>query len=136
MALHDVEGVRDGTVLTIANRSDAERAAASATWLSRPRFEAVRIDVEHVDGFTAASLSAQIRKLFNDCGCAWGEVILAVALITVVLGPPLAGWPAGLGWGRSIAICVVAAVAGKLAGLAWSRRRVRQLLRRLAATSS
>jgi hypothetical protein len=48
----------------------------------------------------------------------------------------LVGWPAGLGWGGVVVIGAVAAVAGKLFGLAWSRRRVRQLLRRLAATST
>ncbi len=131
-----MDGTRDGRVLTISSRSDAERAAASATWLSRPRYESVRVDLEPLDQRTAASLSAQIRKLFNDCGCAWGELALVAAMITVLLGPRLVGWPASHGWGSSIAICVIAAIAGKLAGLAWSRRRVRHLLRHLAATSS
>ena len=131
-----MEGVGDGRVLTISNRRDAEQAVAFATWLSRPRLDAVHVTVDQIDQATAASLSARIRELFNDCGCAWGEVSLAVALIILVLGPTLVGWPAGLGWGGGIAVCAAAAVAGKLSGLAWSRRRVRQLLRQVAATSS
>ena len=44
-------------------------------------------------------------------------------------------WPA-LGATGAVVICAVTAVAGKLVGLAWSRRRVRQLLRQLAVTST
>jgi hypothetical protein len=131
-----VERTGDGNTLTISSRGDAERAAASVTWLARPHFEAVHIDLDGFDMASAAALGTRIRRLFNDCGCAWGEITLAAAVVVLLLGPPLVGWPSGLGWASGIAICAVAAVAGKLFGLAWSRRRVHHLLRQLAATST
>ena len=136
MALWDVERIRDGSALTISSRIDLERAVSSATWLSRPRVAAVHVSLHGVDQASSAALGTRIGKLFNDCGCAWGEITLAAALVVLLLGPALVGWPAGLGGGGVVVIGAVAAVAGKLFGLAWSRRRVRQLLRRLAATST
>ena len=136
VALWDVERIRDGSVLTISSRIDLERAVSSATWLSRPRVAAVHVSVDGVDQASSAALGTRIGKLFNDCGCAWGEMALAVALVVLLLGPGLVAWPAGLNWAGVVAICAVAAVAGKLFGLALSRRRVRQLLRRLAVTST
>jgi hypothetical protein len=131
-----VGDLQENRVLTIADRTDAERAATTATWLSRPRVAAVEIAIHGVDAPRAAALGARIRRLYNDCGCAWGELALAAALVVVALGPALVGWPAGLGWGSGVLVCAGAAVAGKLAGLAWSRWRVRLLLRQLAATSA
>lgn len=131
-----MERIRDGSVLTISSRTDLERAVSSATWLSRPRVAAVHVALDGVDQARSAALGTRIGKLFNDCGCAWGEITLAAALVMLLLGPRLVGWPAGLNWGGVVVICAVTAISGKLFGLAWSRRRVRQLLRQLAATST
>jgi hypothetical protein len=58
-----VAGLQESRVLTISNRADAERALASATWLSRPRVGSVDVAIEGIDQAGARALGAGIRRL-------------------------------------------------------------------------
>ncbi|MGH3455822.1 MAG: hypothetical protein ACRDP2_15490 [Nocardioidaceae bacterium] len=114
---------RPDITVTLSSRADIERAIAAATWLNRPHAAEVRVAPPYVvDG-------DRIRRLFNDCGCAWGEFALLAVVVATVFRTLV--WDVTINWWWLAATLAVAGVGGKLAGLAWSRHRLVTTLQRL-----
>ncbi|MEV6816443.1 hypothetical protein [Micromonospora sp. NPDC051296] len=117
--------------IEIAGHADLDRAEALVSWLERPHLDRVTITLPGLDTTERERTAVTLRHLFNDCGCAWGLAALVVAGAGSLLA-----WPSG---GRGIAVavlgCLLAAAAGKLLGLAWSRRRLLALLHHLRSAS-
>lgn len=117
--------------LTLETRDDLRRALALASWLDRPTVDAVEIRLPWLTAAERDRSAAEIRRLFNDRGCAAATVALVLtAVVLAVLGAD-ADWS---WWGSGVAtlLCLAAATAGKLLALAASRRRLRSRLRGLA----
>ncbi|MCM0676766.1 hypothetical protein NCC78_19050 [Micromonospora phytophila] len=116
--------------IRIADSADLDRTEALVSWLRRPHVDGVAVTVPGLDAARRERSARQLRRHFNDCGCAWSALALVAAVTAaLVLGPR----------GGAIAVaalgCLGAAVTGKLLGLAWSRRRLLTLLRALRTTS-
>lgn len=116
-------------MLVLATIDDLERAGAAASWLNRRRVAEVRLTLPGID--EPEQTAERIRRHHNDCGCRFGELVLGLTVLALCVAPPLTH-TARPGWPATILLLVLAAVVGKLAGLAWSRRRLRHHLRRLA----
>ena len=117
--------------IEIANHADLDRAEALVSWLQRPHLDRVTITLPGLTATERKNAAMALRRLFNDCGCAWGLAALTAAVVGSVLiwpgsGRPLAGAVLG---------CLGAAVAGKLLGLASSRRRLLALLHALRSAA-
>lgn len=117
--------------IEIATHADLDRAEALVSWLRRPHLDRVTITMPGLDNTDRDRAVGAIRHLFNDCGCTWAAVALVAAGSAVLLIGPSGG--------RAVAgaalCCLTAAVAGKLLGLAWSRRRLLARLRSLRSAS-
>lgn len=113
--------------LVIRDIDDLKRVRAMNTWLGRPSVDSVEIG----HGLTSlhhAQLEAKIRNLFNDCGCAWGSLALAVAAILVMTWAFLAGAPPLASVLPSLAAAAAASFAAKLVALHASHRALSRLL--------
>ncbi len=123
---------RDPGVLALTSGAEIERALRAATWLGRPHVSTVVLDPSLPDdGGAAAAEADQIKRAFNDCGCAWGEMALLATVLALVGTHVSTGDP---GWVEAVGLAITAAVVGKAAGLARSRRQLHHVLRRLAAS--
>jgi hypothetical protein len=118
--------ISDARVLVLGNASDLDAAHADATWLGRARVDHVLLELPGLTERTRTQSALRVRRHINDCGCLWGEIALLAGIVTVWLTPVAVTAPVVL-------LVVLSAVAGKLLGLAWSRRQLRLDLRRLAA---
>ena len=118
--------------LVLATAKDVEQAYVRATLLGRRPVDEVQVALPWLSEHERQSAARRVRQNLNDCGCRTGELVLALVGLTVFLGPALLrldrpGWPV------VVLLLVVAAVGGKLLGLALSRRRLRLDLRRLSS---
>ncbi len=117
--------------IEIADHADLDRAEALVSWLERPHLDRVIITLPGIGTTERERAAANLRHLFNDCGCAWG----LAALVLAGAGSLLV-WPSGArGVTGAVLGCLLAAVAGKLLGLAWSRRRLLALLHTLRSAA-
>lgn len=117
--------------LVLHGRSDLERTARLATWLSRPAVDDVSVTLPWLTEDERHRAARAIRRYFNDCGCLAGAPAFVIALAWCLAANP---WPAGPAWsaaGYTLLASVGAALAGKGAGLFWSRWRLRVLIRRI-----
>jgi hypothetical protein len=117
--------------IEIADRADLDRAETLVSLLRRPHLDRVTVTLPGLDATERERTAAIIRRLFNDCGCDWG----ALALVTAVVGVLMVGPSGGPAVAAAVLGCLAAAVAGKLLGLSWSRRRLLLRLRALRAVS-
>ena len=116
------------TVLVLADADDLRRAYAGATWLRRERVDHVLVALRSVPEPTRAEAARRVRRHLNACGCRAGEAALVLALAVALLIP----WHP-VGPAPTAVLVVLAGLAGRLLGLAWSRRQLRNDLRGLAA---
>lgn len=117
--------------LVLDGRSDLERTERLATWLSRPAVDDVCVTLPWLDEDERHRVARAIQTYFNDCGCLVGAPAFVLALAWCLHASP---WPDGSAWaaaGYTLLASVGAALAGKGAGLLWSRWRLRVLLRRM-----
>lgn len=112
---------------------DLKRAERLASWLGRPSVNNVVVLLPWLDATERDRSARAIYRLFNDCGCAaataaaFGSV--AVAVLVLRLSGREFSWQLA---GAMFVVGLAAAAAGKLAGLAWSRWRLRVRLRRMS----
>ena len=121
-------------VLVIADGGDLRRAHDTASWLGRPRVERVVVTLPGLTEAERQRAGQRLRALHNDCGCRTGELSLVLTAAAVWLAPLAAPVPRP-GWPVVLLLLVLAAVGGKLLGLARSRHLLREELRRLRATT-
>jgi hypothetical protein len=122
--------------LVLESSDDLERATALASWLNRPTVTEVVVRLPWIDGDERHTYATAIRRLFNDCGCAVATAAFIAAVAASLLTPVVTrdwSWPLV---GTSLVLSITAAVAGKLLGLAWTRHRLRALLRRVGRGAS
>ncbi|MEU8297150.1 hypothetical protein AB0C04_07685 [Micromonospora sp. NPDC048909] len=117
--------------IEIADQADLDRAETLVSWLQRPHLDRVTVTMPGLDDTERDRAARAIRHLFNDCGCTWAAVaFVAAGAAAVLIGPS---------GGRAVAVaaagCLTTAVADKLLGLAWSRRRLLARLRSLHSAS-
>ncbi|PRZ05027.1 hypothetical protein BCE75_1085 [Isoptericola sp. CG 20/1183] len=120
------------SVLVLDDTIDLAELRENARWLGRQRVDDVKVHLHVLTADEAAVAAHRIRRTTNDCGCRWGESLLALTALALWLVPVATDVtrPGVLG---SILLLLTAAVGGKLAGLAASRARLRSELRRLGA---
>ncbi|HKA85995.1 MAG TPA: hypothetical protein VKD21_19170 [Acidimicrobiales bacterium] len=112
--------------MVLADVGDIDAAYAKATWLGRSRVDSVTVALPGLDEGARADAATRVRRHVNDCGCLWGEIAILLGVATIWLTPMALTVP-------TVLVVGLAGIAGKLLGLAWSRRRLRLELRRLAA---
>jgi hypothetical protein len=127
-----MEDISRARTLVLATSDDLESAYAGATVLGRPWVDEVRVALPWLEEPERQAAARRLRRHHNDCGCRVGEVALAVAALTAWLAPVLLDVDRP-GWPSVVLFLVVAAVGGKLLGLAVSRRLLMLDLRRLSA---
>jgi hypothetical protein len=120
--------------LDISTIADLDRATHLASWLQRPRVHAVLVELPWVPPDERRRVDRTAARYFNDCGCFWGMPAFVTVLLTCQMWAPWfeSRW---LGFGVSLLVSVEGALAGKLAGLAWSRWRLTRLLQGLRSRS-
>lgn len=118
-------------VLSLRSVEEVDEARAFVRWIGRPQFSAVHLDAPSLDEKTRQRSAKRVRKLFNDCGCGWGQVAFAAAF-------PVAVWrllaeidAALLAVAGGLVFATAASIGGKGIGLAWSRWRLLTKLREL-----
>jgi hypothetical protein len=117
-------------VLVLATADDLQRTYDAASWVGRSRVDHVLVALPWVGEPERSAVARRVRRYHNDCGCRMGELVLGVAVLVLWLAPP-ALHVARPGWPSVVLLLVLAAVGGKLLGLAWSRRQLKGELRRL-----
>ncbi|PZG16421.1 hypothetical protein C1I95_17700 [Micromonospora craterilacus] len=117
--------------IEIADHVDLDRAEALVSWLERPHLDRVTITLPGLDTTERERAAVTVLRLFNDCGCAWGLAALVLAGTGALLVRP----DGGQGIAGVVLAGLLAAAAGKLLGLAWSRRRLLALLHNLRSAS-
>jgi hypothetical protein len=121
--------------LIIAGNGDVEHAGRLATWLNRPAVDQVVVSVPWLEVAERHRLARTLEMHFNDGGYAFGVPAFVAALAwcfyTGSWSSDAASLPAAAAY--TVAVSVASAMGGKLAGLAWSRWRLRTLLRHIAA---
>lgn len=118
------------STLVLATPEDIEQVYADASVLGRRPLDEVRVDLPWLTDDERESAARRVRQHHNDCGCRAGELVLALAALSIWLAPDLLD-VARPGWPDAALLLVVAAVAGKVLGLALSHRALRNELRRL-----
>jgi len=113
-------------VMVLADAGDIDAAYTEATWLGRSRVDIVMVSLPGLTESARAEAALRVRRHLNDCGCLWGEIAILIGIATIWLTPVALTVP-------TVLVVGLAGVAGKLFGLAWSRRRLRLELRRLSA---
>lgn len=121
-------------VLVLDDDTAVAAATERAVWLGRERLDDVQVRLPGIGARQARESADRIRRLTNDCGCRWGEASLVLAVLVLWAGPTVVG-AAGPGPAVWVLVVLVAAVGGKLAGLAASRVRLRNELGHLAMRS-
>jgi hypothetical protein len=100
-----------------------------------PRPDRLALDVEGLSEREARAWEATLSRYYFACGCEVGSVVLLLALVGYLAF--LAVAPGGFGaatWGdglRGVAVCLVAALTGKLGGLLHARFRLGAAIRSL-----
>jgi hypothetical protein len=115
-------------LLQLMDQSDLRAAHRHASWLRRPAVQQVEIGEGLLDGTERVQTAAALRRWFNDCGCGVGTIALLTTMAALLL---TFGWTLP-SLAVALASGLIAALAGKLAGLAWSRHRIHHTLRRIA----
>lgn len=118
--------------LVIENSLDLQRAGQLVSWLNRPTVDQVLIALPWIVRAEQQRSAKTLKFYFNDCGCLWGSpAFVAAGAVCLLFGP----WDGRSTWaavGVSLLVAVAAALMAKLAALAWSRRRLKVLLHRMA----
>jgi hypothetical protein len=115
---------------------DLKEATALASWLNRPSVREVVVLIPWLDADERERSAKALCRLFNDCGCAVATAAFAAAAgLVIILHPGSPGW-SWASFGTAFVAGVAAGVVGKLAGLAWSRLRLRAWLRRMSKANS
>jgi hypothetical protein len=122
------------STLELRDRGDLERASALVSWLHRPSLDDVVVQLPWLSQHERARAASALRRLFADCGCLWGGA--AFLLVTAAgLVVTARGGLAAAELGVTVGAAIAAAFAAKLAGLAWSRWRLRVWLQRIGSTA-
>jgi hypothetical protein len=117
--------------LTLETDDDLRRALTLASWLHRPAVSAVDVRLPWLDPAERDRSARAIRTLFNDRGCVAAAVALVVTAAVIAGAGADADW-SWWGTGTATLVCLAVAAAGRLLALAAGRRRLRNLLRRMA----
>lgn len=101
-------------------------------WRSPPRVTALRLDLPGLGDDEARATATRLVSLQRECGCAMGALFAyptaAVVVVWQVARPPAWATQLGIRIGVSLAIVIVAGVAGKLLGIGNARLTLRREL--------
>lgn len=110
-------------------RSGRDLAGLKRTW---GRFEAIELATDALDESERVRWEARLLARYTACGCDTGAVAVLLALAgALVAGLASPNQPSWGGAGIALALCLAAALVGKVVGIAVARLRLARDVRRL-----
>lgn len=131
MSASAVLGGSDPAVLVLSDAASLDRLRHPDT---KRVVRRVVVADPRVTTTEALRIEQQLNRWYFACGCEQGSAAVLVTLVLSVWGGIVNDFAGAFVWWRVLAYAMGAALAGKAAGLAYARLRLRAVLRRLDET--